>query len=219
MARGKQKTTVSVEAPTKKKNVSNVKGTVGPEKKRRRDKGKIDREIRRLQNSEDNAIRKAPFKRLVREIAQDYKMDLRFQSKAFDYLQSATEHFMVDLFSNAEFSKTAITTRETLKTSDLLVALKCDPTLKKGFFSIVSTRTDEVNKKRKGISTEQITLLQAQYERLKRSVEAKESLLGETKREKKQKEPKEKKRNEDADVTDTDANSTRIDTAEDIVTI
>merc|ERR1711976_692110 len=38
------------------------------------------REIRRYQKSTELLIRKLPFQRLVREIAQDYKSDLRFQA-------------------------------------------------------------------------------------------------------------------------------------------
>ena len=37
------------------------------------------REIRRYQKSNELLIRKLPFQRLVREIAQDFKTDLRFQ--------------------------------------------------------------------------------------------------------------------------------------------
>ena len=40
------------------------------------------REIRRFQKSTELLIRKLPFQRLVREIAQDFKTDLRFQSQA-----------------------------------------------------------------------------------------------------------------------------------------
>ncbi|KAJ0169117.1 hypothetical protein K1T71_015123 [Dendrolimus kikuchii] len=42
------------------------------------------REIRRYQKSTELLIRKLPFQRLVREIAQDFKTDLRFQSSAVD---------------------------------------------------------------------------------------------------------------------------------------
>uniref|UniRef100_A0AAQ4PUT7 Histone H3 n=1 Tax=Gasterosteus aculeatus aculeatus TaxID=481459 RepID=A0AAQ4PUT7_GASAC len=38
------------------------------------------REIRRYQKSTELLIRKLPFQRLVREIAQDFKTDLRFQT-------------------------------------------------------------------------------------------------------------------------------------------
>ena len=40
------------------------------------------REIRRYQKSTELLIRKLPFQRLVREIAQDFNTDLRFQSSA-----------------------------------------------------------------------------------------------------------------------------------------
>ena len=45
------------------------------------------REIRRYQKSTELLIRKLPFQRLVREIAQDFKTDLRFQSAALGALQ------------------------------------------------------------------------------------------------------------------------------------
>lgn len=45
------------------------------------------REIRRYQKSTELLIRKLPFQRLVREIAQDFKTDLRFQSAAVGALQ------------------------------------------------------------------------------------------------------------------------------------
>ncbi|XP_065082550.1 uncharacterized protein LOC135704936 [Ochlerotatus camptorhynchus] len=45
------------------------------------------REIRRYQKSTELPIRKLPFQRLVREIAQDFKTDLRFQSSAVMALQ------------------------------------------------------------------------------------------------------------------------------------
>ena len=45
------------------------------------------REIRKYQKSTELLIRKLPFQRLVREIAQDFKTDLRFQSSAILALQ------------------------------------------------------------------------------------------------------------------------------------
>jgi len=58
------------------------------------------REIRRYQKSTELLIRKLPFQRLVREIAQDYKDDLRFQSKAILALQEASETFLVNFFED-----------------------------------------------------------------------------------------------------------------------
>ena len=42
------------------------------------------REIRKYQKSTELLIRKLPFQRLVREIAQEYKQDLRFQQMVVD---------------------------------------------------------------------------------------------------------------------------------------
>jgi histone H3/H4 len=56
------------------------------------------REIRKYQRNTDLLIRKRPFQRLVREIAQDYRPDLRFQSAALQALQEAAEAYLVQLF-------------------------------------------------------------------------------------------------------------------------
>ena len=45
-------------------------------------------------------IRKAPFQKLVREVAQDFKNDLRFQSTAILALQEASEAYLVGLFED-----------------------------------------------------------------------------------------------------------------------
>ena len=45
-------------------------------------------------------IRKLPFQRLVREIAQDFKSDLRFQSSAIGALQESVEAYLVSLFED-----------------------------------------------------------------------------------------------------------------------
>lgn len=45
-------------------------------------------------------IRKLPFQRLVREIAQDNTKDLRFQSQAILALQEAAETYLVGLFED-----------------------------------------------------------------------------------------------------------------------
>ena len=58
------------------------------------------REIRKFQKSSELLIRRLPFQRLVREIAQDFKTDLRFQSTAIMALQEATEAYLVGLFED-----------------------------------------------------------------------------------------------------------------------
>ena len=58
------------------------------------------REIRRYQKNTQLLIRKLPFQRLVREIAQDFKTELRFQSHAIAALQEASEAYLVALFED-----------------------------------------------------------------------------------------------------------------------
>ena len=65
------------------------------------------REIRRFQKTTDVLIRKAPFQRLVREIA--YKLfpnrsDLRFQSIAVLALQEAAEAYVVGLLEDTNLA-------------------------------------------------------------------------------------------------------------------
>ena len=56
------------------------------------------REIRKYQKSTELLIRKIPFQRLVRDVAADYKSDLRFQSSALECLQEASESYLIGLF-------------------------------------------------------------------------------------------------------------------------
>lgn len=58
------------------------------------------REIRKYQRGTDLLIRKLPFQRLVREIAQDLRADLRFQSSAVMALQHAAEAYLTELFAD-----------------------------------------------------------------------------------------------------------------------
>ncbi len=74
-------------------------GTGGVKKPHRYRPGTVAlREIRRYQKSTELLIRKLPFQRFVREIAQDFKTDLRFQASAFMALQEAAEAYLVGLF-------------------------------------------------------------------------------------------------------------------------
>ncbi|RPA83841.1 histone-fold-containing protein, partial [Ascobolus immersus RN42] len=67
------------------------------------------REIRKYQQSTDLLIRRLPFARLVKEVAQEFLSgtyvdggaDLRWQSAAILALQEAAEAFLVHLFEDA----------------------------------------------------------------------------------------------------------------------
>jgi histone H3 len=58
------------------------------------------RDIRRYQRSTELLIRKLPFQRLVREIAEVIKQDLRIQSSALLALQEAAESYLTGLFGD-----------------------------------------------------------------------------------------------------------------------
>eukprot|EP00808_Paulinella_micropora_P026450 g50101.t1 len=79
------------------------------------------REVSRFQKSTDLLLRKLPFARLIREIAQDFKTDLRFQSVAILALQEAAEDYLVHLFEDAQVCAIHAK-RITVKTNDIRLA-------------------------------------------------------------------------------------------------
>ena len=79
------------------------------------------RDIRHFQRSTAVLIRKLPFQRLVREIAQDFKTDLRFQSAAILCLQEAAEAYLVGLFEDTNLC-TIHARRVTIMPKDIQLA-------------------------------------------------------------------------------------------------
>eukprot|EP00398_MALV-I-01_sp_L67-1_P000311 gene312-743_t len=104
MARTKQTARKSTGSKAPRKQLASKSKTEGePEarKKRRFRPGtKALRDIRRYQKSTELLIRRAPFQRLVREVAQDFKTDLRFQASAVMALQESCEAYLVGLFED-----------------------------------------------------------------------------------------------------------------------
>ena len=107
MARTKQtaRKIVGGKAPRKQlatKVARKIAATGGAKKPHRFRPGTVAlREIRRYQKTTELLIRKMPFQRLVREIAQDFKTDLRFQSSSVMALQEASEAYLVGLFEDS----------------------------------------------------------------------------------------------------------------------
>lgn len=52
--------------------------------------------------STDNLIKRAPFGRVVRDIASEFKTDIRFQSTALMALQEAAEAYLIQLFEDTQ---------------------------------------------------------------------------------------------------------------------
>ena len=107
MARTKQTARKNVGGKMPRKNIGHKSArktastTAGMKKPHRYRPGTVAlREIRRYQKSTELLIRKLPFQRLVREIASEFKNDLRFQSSAVLALQEAAEAYLVSLFED-----------------------------------------------------------------------------------------------------------------------
>ena len=81
------------------------------------------RAIRRYQKSTELIIRKLPFQRLVREIAQDFKIELSFQSSAVMALQEASEAYLVGLFEDTNLCAIHAK-RVTIMPKDIQLALR-----------------------------------------------------------------------------------------------
>ena len=80
------------------------------------------REIRQYQKSTELLIRKLPFQRLMRELAQDLsKMNIRFQSGAIMALQEASEAYLVGLLEDANLCAVHAK-RVTIMTKDIQLA-------------------------------------------------------------------------------------------------
>jgi len=104
MARTKQtaRKVISGKAPrVADKKIDGVMKTEKKQKQRFRPGTVALREIRKYQKSTELLIRKAPFQRLVREVAQDFKTDVRFQSQAVLALQEAAEAYLVGLYEDS----------------------------------------------------------------------------------------------------------------------
>lgn len=87
-----------VTAGSSKKNKTVPAAANGVKKPHRYRPGTVAlREIKKWQKSTELLVRKLPFQRLVREIAQEFKTDLRFQASSIMALQEASEAYLVGL--------------------------------------------------------------------------------------------------------------------------
>jgi histone H3 len=79
------------------------------------------REIRKYQKSTDLLLRKLPFQRLVREVSQDFKTELRFQGSAILAVQEVAEDYLVGLYEHANLA-TIHSKRVTMMMKDIQLA-------------------------------------------------------------------------------------------------
>ena len=120
--------------------ISKKKLQGGVKKPRRYRPGTVAlRDIRKYQKSTDLLIRKLPFQRLVREIAQNFKTGLRFQSSAVMALQEASESYLTNLFEDTNLcaihaKRVTILPKDLLETS--MAILNTSSTVPKHFHII-----------------------------------------------------------------------------------
>ena len=71
----------------------------------------------------ESCIPKAPFARLVREIADQFKYDLKFQRVAIEALQESAEAFLLHIFEDS-YLCTTHAKRMTLMPSDMKLSIR-----------------------------------------------------------------------------------------------
>lgn len=79
------------------------------------------REIKAEQRQTNLIIPVAPMNRLVAEIAQNYRTDLRFKNEAYRALHTAVEEYLIDTFNKAN-SCAIHDSRETVQPQDIQLA-------------------------------------------------------------------------------------------------
>lgn len=102
-------------------NQTNNTWTTVKQKRKRKAATNAIREIRTEQRQTNLIIPVAPMNRLVTEIAQNYKSDLRFKNEAYRALHTAVEEYLIDTFNKA--NRCAIhDSRETVQPQDIQLA-------------------------------------------------------------------------------------------------
>ena len=108
-------------ARTNSANTTVHQPTTVKSKRKRKAATNAIREIRAEQKQTNLIIPVAPMNRLVTEIAQNYKLDLRFKNDAYRALHTAAEQYLIDTFQKA--NRCAIhDCRETVQPSDVQLA-------------------------------------------------------------------------------------------------
>ena len=101
MARTKQTVSKSSKSIAKKAKKA-TSGAAGAKRTIRFRPGTVAlRQIKKLQKGTDLLCQKAPFQRLVRDVAESHKSGLRFAATALAALQESTESYIISLLADA----------------------------------------------------------------------------------------------------------------------
>ena len=97
-----KQSTIKVLASKAAKRTHHTSGGGGVKKAFRYRPGTVAlRQIRRYQKTTELLIRKLPFNRLVREVADEFKKELHFRAEAIQACQEASEAYLVHLFDDS----------------------------------------------------------------------------------------------------------------------
>ncbi|CAH2021536.1 unnamed protein product [Acanthoscelides obtectus] len=93
---------------------------------------------------------KLPFQRLVREIAQDFKTDLRFQSSAVMALQEASEAYLVGLFEDTNLCAIHAK-RVTIMPKDIQLARRIRANVPNGMTDLLCRKREREREREYGV--------------------------------------------------------------------
>lgn len=124
VARGAKSKSKRKQAAPRRNAGTAVAGGTSAHKNKKRSPGEVAlREIRHFQKSTDLLIRRLPFQRLVREIMNGFKADLRIQAIGMEALQEAAEAYLTMLFERTNLCAIHAK-RVTIMPKDMHLALR-----------------------------------------------------------------------------------------------
>ena len=147
------------------------------------------REIKRYQKSTELLLRKLPVQRVIRELAQEMKSDLRFQSSALEILQEAAEAFVVENWFSAGNAITAFKGNVTLTPAAARLAMALNPMAKRHLptapavepITRVQANAERVVQQVNAGHNAQVTLVKSESVAVKRHMQAKKAERAEKK--------------------------------------
>lgn len=86
------------EDPDADANADAVAGPSAPNRRKRKNPRRWLQQVQKAQATYNLLLPEAPFRRLVREIGEDFKTDLRFTAEAFLALQEVSESYLIETF-------------------------------------------------------------------------------------------------------------------------
>jgi histone H3/H4 len=184
MPRTNQTTTKSAKTTAKQPKELNS----GIRKKRRKDRKKMDREVKKEKEKTTFLIPKLSLERLIREVSQEFTQAARFKKSAITTIQAAAEDFLENLFANANTIKhvSSLGRAGRLFPRHVASALLVDPSTKEIYSEqidkMITDEKDRINRIRANRTGEPLSKADKEkkrYEKLKATKEEQQRKLEE----------------------------------------